>query len=88
MGRPGALDAKRELPQALERLGFHAEVADGEVRLSGCPCPLVSPHRPELVCDLAASVVDGVLAGAGSQRRVTRREHDPARRACTLATAL
>jgi predicted ArsR family transcriptional regulator len=82
--RPGAREAERELPGALEQLGFQAEVAGDEVRLSVCPCPLVSPERPELVCGLGAAVVDGVLAGAGSARRVTGAEHHPERRACTL----
>lgn len=85
LGRPGMHEVGRELPLALERLGFQAEVTDGELRLSGCPCPLVSPDQPELVCELAAAVADGVLAGAGSQARLTARRHDPRRRSCKAA---
>jgi predicted ArsR family transcriptional regulator len=85
LGRPAAGDVERPLSLALERLGFHAEAIEDELRLSACPCPLVSPERPELVCTLAAAVADGVLAGAGDERRVVERDHDPARRACTLS---
>lgn len=73
-----------ELARALERLGFHARVEGDEVELSACPCPLVSPGRPELVCGLTAAVADGVLAGTSAGVRVTVREHDPARRCCHL----
>jgi predicted ArsR family transcriptional regulator len=63
LGRPGARDAKRELPRALESLGFQARVVGRELRLSGCPCPIVAPEHPELVCRLAAAVLDGVVNG-------------------------
>jgi cell division initiation protein len=80
---------KEKLRAALERLGFEAEVKGHTLRLSGCPCPLVSPDRPQLVCDLAAAVADGVLSASGSGMRLTRRHHDPARRHCraTLSNA-
>jgi predicted ArsR family transcriptional regulator len=84
LGRPGSGRADHEIPRALGRLGFAAEVRDGGVRLSSCPCPLVSPPRPELVCRLAAAAVDGVLAGAGDGRCVAGATHDPARRRCSL----
>jgi predicted ArsR family transcriptional regulator len=77
-----ASDAERDLPLALERLGFAATVEGQILRLSGCPCPLVLPDHPELICELAIAVADGVLAGAGSPLRAGHREHDPARRAC------
>jgi predicted ArsR family transcriptional regulator len=83
-GRPGADHVERDLPLALERLGFQARVDDGKLRLAACPCSLVLPDRPELVCELAVAVADGVLAGSGSDLRVGRREHAPARRACSL----
>lgn len=82
LGRPGAPHVERELPAALERLGFEAEVSGQELRLSACPCPLVLPDRPELICELTIAVAEGLLAGSGSGLRVGRRHHDPARRSC------
>jgi predicted ArsR family transcriptional regulator len=83
LGRPGGGRADREIPRALGRLGFSAEVRDGAVELSACPCPLVSPLRPELVCRMATAALDGVLAGTGDVRRVAEAAHDPARRRCS-----
>src|ERR687895_241629 len=62
LGRPGDHDLRRELPRALERLGFHAEMDRHVLSLSACPCALVAPDRPRLVCELATAVSDGVLA--------------------------
>lgn len=84
LGRPLGGRADDELPRALGRLGFNAEVHDDVVELSVCPCPLVSPARPALVCRLTAATVDGVLAGASDARRVAGRANDHARRCCTL----
>src|SRR5215211_5793259 len=83
LGRPGEHEVERELPLALEQLGFSARVDDQALELSGCPCSLVLPDRPQLICELAMAVADGVLAGAGSDLRVTHREHDPAARHCS-----
>lgn len=83
-GRPGGHDVHADLPEALGRLGFDAEVDGTTVELRTCPCPLVLPDRPELVCGLAASVVDGVLEGSGSNLKVAGGSHDPDRRACSL----
>jgi predicted ArsR family transcriptional regulator len=83
LGRPGHHDVERELPLALERLGFDARIEGGTLRLAGCPCPVVLPDRPELICELAIAVVDGVLAGAGSPLRAGRRAHDPKHRSCS-----
>jgi predicted ArsR family transcriptional regulator len=80
-GRPGVGDARRRVPAALTQLGFAVEVSGDEVTLSGCPCPLVSPDRPEVVCHLAAGVMAGALAATGM--RLAGVEHDPARRRCT-----
>jgi predicted ArsR family transcriptional regulator len=82
LGRPGAPDVERELAMALERLGFQVTLSGSTLRLSACPCSLVLPQRPQLVCELAVAVADGVLAGAGSDVRVGRREHDPVARSC------
>jgi DNA-binding transcriptional ArsR family regulator len=69
--------------RSLERLGFEVEVRRGEVRLRGCPCPLVNPGDPEQVCRLVGAVADGVLSGSDEQRVVGTR-HDPRRRSCSL----
>jgi predicted ArsR family transcriptional regulator len=82
LGRPEARDPKTELPRILEELGFQATVTRGELRLSGCPCPIVAPDHPELVCGLADAVVEGVLAGTGSRLRLAGIRHDPEGRVC------
>jgi predicted ArsR family transcriptional regulator len=84
LGRPGAHDVVTDLPLALERLGFHARVHDRTLELSACPCSLVLPDRPELLCELAAAVADGVLAGSGSGLTVGRRAHHPDVRRCAI----
>jgi predicted ArsR family transcriptional regulator len=84
VGRPGSHDVTVEVPRALERLGFHADVSGGTVRISGCPCAVVSPDHPEVVCALATGLVEGVLAASGSDVRVSEHDADPAGRRCTL----
>jgi predicted ArsR family transcriptional regulator len=84
VGRPGRRDVVDQLPLALERLGFHAEVEDGVVRISGCPCAVVSPDHPEVVCGLATGLVEGVLAASGSDLRVGEHDAHPEDRRCTL----
>lgn len=86
-GRPGTQELERVLPAALGRLGFDARLEGDELVLSACPCRLVLPDRPQLVCNLAVAVTEGVLAGCGSSRRVTDRIHDPDRRRCTAVLA-
>jgi predicted ArsR family transcriptional regulator len=83
-GRPGAHDLEADLPRALERLGFHAHFEGTTLRLAACPCRRVAPDRPQLVCDLAAAVVDGVLAGSGGTQRVGARRHDTEMRRCSM----
>jgi predicted ArsR family transcriptional regulator len=82
LGRPGERDVAHELPRVLERLGFQARVEEGELYLSGCPCPIVAPERPELICGLADAVIEGVLTGSRSGLCMTRRDRDPGRRRC------
>jgi predicted ArsR family transcriptional regulator len=86
-GRPGAQELERALPAALERLGFDARLDGHELLLTACPCRLVSPDQPQLVCDLAIAVTEGVLAGCGSELRVSSRSHDPERRSCAAVLA-
>lgn len=82
LGRPGAHDVDRDLPRALELLGFQVSLNRFTLRLSACPCPIVLPQRPQLLCELAVAVADGVLAGAGSELHLARREHHPVERSC------
>jgi predicted ArsR family transcriptional regulator len=81
-GRPGRRDAAEAVPDALERLGFHAQVEGDEVLLTGCPCALLSSDRPQVVCTLACGVVDGVLGACCSDRHVVEHDSDPAARSC------
>jgi predicted ArsR family transcriptional regulator len=85
-GRPGD-DPLEALPRLLERLGFDAEVHGCEVRLSSCPCPLVSPDHPELICRLAGATIEGIAAASPRRWRVSSTEHDPDRRRCTIHLA-
>lgn len=86
-GRPGTQELERVLPAALGRLGFDAQLDGEELALSTCPCRLVLPDSPQLLCNLAIAVTEGVLAGCGSSLRVTDRTHDPERRRCTAVLA-
>jgi predicted ArsR family transcriptional regulator len=83
-GRPGQFDPRERLPEILRRLGYDVSVDGDEVRLTGCPCPLISPDRPRMLCELATGVVDGVLGAAGSALRTGPVEHDPPRRDCRV----
>src|SRR4051794_32743521 len=65
---------------ALERLGFDVRFEGRRVVMGGCPCPLVAPSSPELVCGLADAVIDGVLDS--SPRRPRRHTHRPSSRRC------
>jgi predicted ArsR family transcriptional regulator len=83
-GRPGIHEPGVEIPRAMEQLGFAATVEGREVRLSACPCPLIMAARPEVLCHVAAAVIDGVLEGAASDLRVMDARHDPQRRVCSM----
>ncbi len=85
-GRPGIRTAESTVVRALECIGFLVRL-DDTLQLEGCPCPLVAPDRPQLVCELAVGVAEGALAGVGSNLRVFERRHDPERRRCGLAFA-
>ena len=85
--RRARTDGARDLPRVLERLGFAARVSEERLDLSSCPCPLVAPDEPGLVCDLAAAVADGALSAGDTGLAVGDREHDPDRRACRLRLA-
>lgn len=83
LGRPGEHDLSRDLAATLERLGFQARMEGNQLLLSSCPCPLVSPQRPQLLCALAIAVTDGLAEAAGSPLRVRRANHDPRQRQCS-----
>jgi predicted ArsR family transcriptional regulator len=76
----------RQLEQELGLFGFKATVDDDAVLLRRCPCPVVSPAAPELVCNLVSGFADGVLDSLATARRVSDGEsvHDPERRRCVL----
>jgi len=85
-GRPGG-DPLKSLPRLLERLGFDAEVEGLEVRLRSCPCPIVSPDHPDLICRLAGGAIDGIAETSPRRLRVSSSTHDPKRRTCTIRLA-
>lgn len=82
--QPGRPEVSVRVASVLQRLGFHVRVGELEIELTGCPCPLVAPDRPQLVCRLADGVVDGALVAAGGTLRVAARAHDPEQRRCAL----
>jgi predicted ArsR family transcriptional regulator len=77
---------ERRLLGALRRLGFEAELEPGELRLSACPCPLIAPEDPPMVCALIDAVVDGVLDGSGAS--AGPRRHDPRARRCSAELSM
>ena len=83
-GRPGVYDVEHRIPEVLRRLGFDAQVVGDRVELAGCPCPVVAPDRPELLCDLSTGVLMGVLDATGSGRTIGDEQHDRAARRCRL----
>jgi predicted ArsR family transcriptional regulator len=85
-GRPGVGDPLGRVPGVLEHLGFQAQVEEDTVVLTGCPCPLVAPGDPALVCGLVVGAVEGV--GEEEGLRVVGRAHDPANRRCRLKVAI
>jgi predicted ArsR family transcriptional regulator len=83
-GRPGRYDPRERLPEILHRLGHDVSIEGEDVRLTGCPCPLIAPDRPGMICELATGVIDGALGAAGSSLRTGPRAHDPSRRDCRV----
>jgi predicted ArsR family transcriptional regulator len=81
-------DARGELINVLTRLGFDAQIDGRRLILGGCPCPVISPDRPALVCKLVDAVVDGILDGSGSDLHAVRHEHDPVNRSCSALLQL
>jgi len=68
----------------LRELGFLAKMTPEGVTLRGCPCPLISPERPRLVCCLTSGVIAGALAAAGSPLHVGDETHDTSARRCSV----
>jgi predicted ArsR family transcriptional regulator len=81
-GAPGVRNYGAALRRALERLGADTSVAPQSLELTACPCPLVAPDHPELVCDLLMAAADGVLERCGASTRIGARTHDHATRRC------
>ena len=81
-------DARAELLRMLARLGFDARIEGDRLELGACPCPLISPEHPALVCKLVDAVVDGILEGSGGRIRVRGRHHDPEQRSCSALLQL
>jgi predicted ArsR family transcriptional regulator len=69
------------LCRGMEELGFNASVTGHRLKLSGCPCSLIAPERPELVCGLAEGAIEGLLEA--SPTRPSKHEHDPVARRCS-----
>jgi predicted ArsR family transcriptional regulator len=80
---PGS--TRSDLRAMLSRLGFVAAMDREELALSGCPCPLVSPDRPAVVCALVDAAIDGALESRGLVAR--SRRHDPESRRCCIGLA-
>jgi predicted ArsR family transcriptional regulator len=82
-GRPGG-DSVAGLPRLLEGLGFDAKLDGLEIRLGSCPCPVLSPDRPELICRLVGATIEGILEMSQRGLGVCSAKHDPDRRTCTV----
>jgi predicted ArsR family transcriptional regulator len=81
----GTGSARSDLRAMLSRLGFEATIDREELALTSCPCPLVSPDRPAVVCALMDAAIDGALEGRGLG--ACSRRHDPESRHCSMALA-
>ena len=81
----GTRSSRADLEEMLSGLGFATAVSEDELRLSNCPCPLVSPDRPGAICGLVDAAIDGAL----ERRELTagHRHHDPEARRCCIALA-
>jgi hypothetical protein len=86
-GRPTNRSPEAHLPGVLERFGYRVAADARVVQLERCLCPLVSPDAPLTVCALIEGVIEGALAAAGSDLRVSESEHDPDARSCRVRLA-
>lgn len=69
----------------LRRAGVEASVKGDTLQLARCPCSIVSPDDPRMVCDLLLDAADGALGAAGTGLRMADRHHDTDRRRCSAA---
>lgn len=83
-GRPGQRDVSQDLLRMLEQMGCSARLSGSQVVLSSCPCPLLSPENPPLICHLITAVAKGFLQASSSGLSLKEAAHDPKRRLCTL----
>lgn len=58
--------------ELLDREGFAAERHGEVVEMRRCPFYALAENSPEVVCTLHRGIVDGALAGAGSDQRVEK----------------
>jgi len=84
VGRPGAHEPRESLDAILAELGFVARGEGRTVELSACPCPMISPDDPDIVCRLVSGVIAGALSAAGSPLRPGTEQHDTVARRCTV----
>jgi len=83
-GRPGPRNVSQDLLRLLEQMGCSARLSGTQVVLSSCPCPLLSPENPPLICHLITAVAKGFLQASGSGVSLKEAAHDPIRRLCSL----
>lgn len=76
--------ALKALQGHLADLGFRADVGSDRIELTGCPCPVLSPDDPALVCALVTGAIDGALEASGAPEQVVDGEHNPSVRRCCL----
>jgi predicted ArsR family transcriptional regulator len=67
----------------LRRAGVDATVKGDALTLARCPCAIVSPANPRLVCHLLLDAAEGALGAAGTGLRIEQRHHDPEHRRCS-----
>jgi len=83
-GRPGPREGSQDLLRILEQMGCSARLSGSQVILSACPCPLIAPDNPPLICHLITAVAKGFLEASASGISLKESAHDPLRRVCSL----
>ena len=81
-GRPGHRRSSAPCPQRWSDWASRPAWRTASCCSTACPCRLVLPDQPELLCGLAMAVAEGVLAGSGTRARLTGVAHDPVARHC------
>src|SRR5262245_52616448 len=55
---PAGDNAEARLLGGVHELGFNASIQGRRLKLSGCPCSLIAPDRPEVICGLAEGAIE------------------------------